>query len=1372
MSTQGSTQAATPLLDRLYWRAAHQPERIAYQFLADQPAAVAQSDLTVWTYRDLFLQTQQVAQSILTVFGEKCGENTVEDASGQDALARQVLLVYPPGLELVAAFLGCLSAGMVAIPVPPPRRHESRSRWQHILSDAKVDSILTTQSLSDELAPLIQAACGQKQAASIGWIITDAQTITKPTSKIAKDTLHTPLEQKDLEKKDLEQKTSNPADVAFLQYTSGSTSQPKGVMVTHGNLAHNLQQIQQAFGHSEQTRCVIWLPPYHDMGLIGGILQPLYGGYPVTLMSPASFLRRPARWLEAISHFGGTTSGGPNFAYDYCVQKISPADRHKLDLSTWQVAFTGAEPVRSQTLRRFTTAFSGCGFRASAFYPCYGLAEATLLVSGGLPTTAPNVVTLDRQALLGNQAVDVERVSDSFEATEDADRKALVSCGKAVDQQIRIVDPQTGIACKEKEIGEIWLTGESVAAGYWNRERETQQVFQATLPDSDLLFLKTGDLGLLFRDELFVTGRLKDLIVIRGQNYYPQDIEQVVQSAHAGFASVSAAFSLVEDGKEKLIVAQEVTRSVVRSLRKGTIKSADMMAAIRAAVSNEFGIQVGAIALLKPGRIPRTTSGKVQRHRCKALFESDEWDAIAQDGQVQSGQKQEQEIAHSADSEKEQKTVAELLSWLRDYAHEQIDSRQMDERRCLNPGLILDFGNKGLLGMQVPEAYGGLGLGHQATLDIIQQLGAIDLTLALFVGLNNVLGIRPILRYGSDELKAKWLPKLATGRELAAFALTEAGAGSHPVGIAAQALPTAAGWQLQGEKIWSGSAAWAGIINVFVQQVDDAGRPLGITGFAVEKGTPGLKQGPEALTMGMRGMVQNTVLLNQVPVKDSQRLGETGAGMSVAQDAMRYGRLAIAAACAGGMKRCAQLMLRYAQRRQISTGRLIDNPVMLTRLNWLSQATAMVESLVTLMATRLDRSLSVPEDLYAACKIIAPELYWQATDDLVQSLGGRGYIETNLAPQMMRDARVLRVFEGPTEAIAMHLGARTMAQSNHLQAFWTDIEQTEVGQRLSDAILPLNTARQSSSHSEQQSKQRVEQQIERGIEQRTERQMSQYQVGQITAWAIGVAALKHTQAPHASIAWGEQQLDQQIEQALRLSADQTTALSAEQIARRIEDYQANIGCVDPLAAVAGLDEWLQPDPSGSFGDHLGDQRFQAESQLQNSVLSHVGSSAGSEAIAKPTVSRAAAQPEKQLTQWIVAWMAAQLGIEQTQIDPDRAFADYGLDSVMAVELAEALTQHLKLAAPLEATLAWHFPTLSAMVTHLIAVASPKKEILKKQPEEQSKQIAEKDSEKSALLERKPLAIAGDHTAELSQLSEAELAATLSAELAAAKGGNP
>jgi len=1325
IETQSSD--ATTLLERLRWRASNQPEQIAYQFLSDQPLPVAQSDLSVWTYRELYRQTQQVSSALLQQVKSQQlkGDKITNSPTGQS-----VLLIYPPGLPLIAAFLGCLAVGIIAIPVPPPRRHESLARWQHIITDANVSGILTTPELREDIAALAKSISTQKASLNL-WI--QAVALAEAT--------HEQKQQIELHKQ-----FPSAEKIAFLQYTSGSTSQPKGVMVTHANLAHNLQQIQQAFGHSAETRCVIWLPPYHDMGLIGGILQPLYGGYPVTLMSPASFLRQPSRWLEAISYFGGTTSGGPNFAYDYCVQKIPAEQKKALNLASWTVAFTGAEPVHAQTLDRFTSAFSDCGFRRQAFYPCYGLAESTLFVSGGDYSEIPQVVEVSKSALTNGK---VEA------ASSEEDTASLVSCGSAVDQRIEIVNPQTGIACSPEEVGEIWVAGESIAAGYWGNVKATEETFKATLEqpfsgEGEQIFLKTGDLGFIKAGKLFITGRLKDLIVIRGQNYYPQDIELSVSESHSALQPGCAAFGVSDESEaEQLVVVQEVSRKTVRSLRKQTLQVSEIVDAIRAAVSKAHGLQVSAIALLRPGHLPKTTSGKVQRQTCKGQFKSGtlacvgQWpepiEEITQSIETirtkeQRQSKAENDIKQQAIEGAQARKTHELLTWLRDYAHDSINSRQMDERRTLSPGIILDFGNKGLLGMQVPQQYGGLGLGNRSMLQIIEQLGAIDPTLALFVGLNNVLGIRPILYFASPALKEQLLPKLATGRELAAFAITETGAGSHPFGITATAIPAAEGWQLQGEKIWSGSAAWAGVINVFVQQIDEAGSPVGISGFAVQKGTAGLKQGPEALTMGMRGMVQNTVRLQQVPVEQAQMLGAAGQGMAVAQDAMMYGRLAIAAACVGGMKRCAQLMLRYSKRRQVSTGKLLDNPVTLTRLSWLTNAIAAVESLVALTATRLDSNLPVPDEIYAACKITAPEFYWQAADNLMQCLGGRGYIETNLAPQIMRDARVLRIFEGPTESLSMYLGSRVLNQPQSLRAFFETLAVPEVGELLfeaADCVLEFYLKEESPFSEELAAK-----------------RQANVVVGELAGWAILLAALKATDADAGAITWCQNSFDQAITKASRIDPNENAILSAADTAKHIEYYQQSIGEVDQTlpATDETIDELLKPEPNNTPNPNT-------EAQIERSTIY-------SNSVEPTEPHQSVAKQERTLVHWMTQWLSQQLNVEASTINPTKAFAEYGLDSVMAVELAQDLSVFLQLSEPLEVTLAWNFPTIQALASHLASSQNL---------QESNFQQSLQNEFISDTKETYPGPVSSYASDSLEELSDAEVADALAAELATVRG---
>ncbi|MBW4677354.1 MAG: amino acid adenylation domain-containing protein [Desmonostoc geniculatum HA4340-LM1] len=550
----------------LRFRANEQPKQNAYSFLLE--SEVEEAHLT---YQELDCQARTIAALL-----QSCG------VSGERAL-----LLYPPGLEYIAAFFGCLYAGVVAVPAYPPRLNRPIPRLEAIVADAQATVVLTTTKILTQI---------EHQ-----WLQTPN---LKSMQWLATDNIPTGLE-------DSWQEIASTSDtLAFLQYTSGSTGTPKGVMVSHGNLLHNQRIIQQAMGHSSKTIFVGWLPLFHDMGLIGNMLQPMYLGIPCILMSPVAFLQRPLRWLQAISRYKATTSGGPNFAYDLCVSKITPEQRATLDLSSWEVAFNGAEPVRAQTLERFAATFASCGFRREAFYPCYGMAETTLIVSGGLKTASPILQPFQQIALAQNQVVPT--------VEDGVGEKTLVSCGQPLqDMQIVIAHPDTLTRCSSNEVGEIWVAGSSVAQGYWNQTEQTQQTFRAYLKDTgDGPFLRTGDLGFLYQGELFITGRLKDLIIIRGRNHYPQDIEKTAEQSHSALqSSSSAAFSVEVADEERLVLAIEVKRTYLKNLDVN-----EVIRAIRQAVVEEHELQVYAVLLLKTGSIPKTSSGKIQRHACRVGF--------------------------------------------------------------------------------------------------------------------------------------------------------------------------------------------------------------------------------------------------------------------------------------------------------------------------------------------------------------------------------------------------------------------------------------------------------------------------------------------------------------------------------------------------------------------------------------------------------------------------------------------------------------------------------------------------------------------------------------------------------------------------------
>ncbi|MFM7363093.1 MAG: AMP-binding protein [Cuspidothrix sp.] len=578
------------LIDILQSRAVTEPERLALNFLQDGEIESARL-----TYQELDQEARAIAAHLqsLQMQGERA------------------LLLYSPGLEFVSAFFGCLYAGVIAIPAYPPRKDRGMDRLHRIITDATPKAVLTTTA---NLADWSRRLASEPGLSSLSWLTTDnitpelGQQWQQPA--IAQDTL------------------------AFLQYTSGSTAMPKGVMVSHGNLIHNLEQIYHFFGHTPDSRGVIWLPPYHDMGLIGGVLEPVYGGFPVTLMPPVAFLQKPLRWLNAISEYKATTSGGPNFAYELCIEKTTPEQRLNLDLSSWEVAFNGAEPIRGETLERFTKTFANCGFRPQAFYPCYGMAEATLIVSGGEKNSLPTFCEVESKGIEENQVVNGTSINS----------KTFVGVGcSQLEQKILIVDPETLTECPSDQVGEIWLSGASVTLGYWQNPTATQETFQAYLSDTqkglstspfdfaqDKLrtspFLRTGDLGFIHNGELFITGRLKDLIIIRGQNHYPQDIEQTVEQSHPALRMAGgAAFSVEVDGVERLAIAHEIERNYLRHLDVDGVA-----AAIRQAISEAHDLQVYAIVLLKTGTIPKTSSGKIQRYSCRTGFLENTLEIIGQ----------------------------------------------------------------------------------------------------------------------------------------------------------------------------------------------------------------------------------------------------------------------------------------------------------------------------------------------------------------------------------------------------------------------------------------------------------------------------------------------------------------------------------------------------------------------------------------------------------------------------------------------------------------------------------------------------------------------------------------------------------------------
>nr|VFK30337.1 MAG: Acyl-CoA synthetase (AMP-forming)/AMP-acid ligase II [Candidatus Kentron sp. MB]VFK34136.1 MAG: Acyl-CoA synthetase (AMP-forming)/AMP-acid ligase II [Candidatus Kentron sp. MB]VFK76583.1 MAG: Acyl-CoA synthetase (AMP-forming)/AMP-acid ligase II [Candidatus Kentron sp. MB] len=578
----------TTLVELLGYRAQTQPHKTAYTFLKN--GEIEGANLT-------YAQLDQRARAIAVKL------------QGIAIPGERALLLYPAGLEFITAFLGCLYAGVVAVPAHLPPRNRVDRRLQAIANDAQTNVVLTTNEVLSQLNTRLTK---MPELRGLHWLTTD-DSVPEVASMAS-----------DWQMPDVHGDT-----LAFLQYTSGSTGIPKGVMVSHGNLLNTLKDLDLGGRHTPHSVMVTWLPMFHDLGLIYGVLQPLYNGFLCYLMAPTAFLQKPIRWLQAISRYKATHSSAPNFAYELCLQRIKPQQYTNLDLSHLHVLSNGAEPVHANTLKRFAKAFKACGFDPIAYCPSYGLAETTLKVSVVRCWEPVVYLELQKEALARSRVLvkeDIENEVIGDKVIEDS-FQTVVGCGcSEIGARIVIVNPETLTSCDANEIGEIWVSGKNVAQGYWNRPEETEQTFKAHLNDTgEGPFLRTGDLGFLKDGELFVTGRLKDIIIIHGQNHYPQDIEFTVQNSHPALATGSCGvFSVEEKGEEKLVIFQEVQRASLQRLNTEAV-----MDAIHRIVSEQHQLTVHAILLLKPGRLLKTSSGKVQRAACRKQFLAGNPESIA-----------------------------------------------------------------------------------------------------------------------------------------------------------------------------------------------------------------------------------------------------------------------------------------------------------------------------------------------------------------------------------------------------------------------------------------------------------------------------------------------------------------------------------------------------------------------------------------------------------------------------------------------------------------------------------------------------------------------------------------------------------------------
>lgn len=527
-------------------RGRNQPDRLAYRFFQGK------AEPQTLSYGELWLHASALART----FAERGWRG------------ERVLLVCKSERNFVVSFYACLLAGAIAVPTAPPRKQLLHDRLRLLVQDARA----------------IVIVCDYDEVAGTGsGLPAGIQVLDLRGRAAQQDELFEPV-------------AVEGGDLAFLQYTSGSTGDPKGVAISHANLVDNSESIRVSMGMSDASSVLTGLPLFHDMGLVGGVLQSMYVGCASSFIPPAELVQYPERWLKLISSLRITTSGGPNLIYQLAADEVRDEDLRGLDLSSWQVAFCGAEPIRAHTFARFTERFAVAGFRPEAFYPCYGMAEATLFISGGRVGELPVIVRRD-----------------------DID---VVCCGEpAARTRVRIVDPQTHRALASGEIGEIWVSGGGVAQGYWMREASSKQTFQARVQgegEEDIAYLRTGDLGWMEQGRVCVSGRLKDLIIVNGRNYSPQDIEQTAEAECAALRPAGAAAFAVEagTGADRVVVVAELERTWLRRQSEWP----PLAAAVRAAIHAAHGLAVAEVVFIKPGALPRTSSGKVRRSQCRADY--------------------------------------------------------------------------------------------------------------------------------------------------------------------------------------------------------------------------------------------------------------------------------------------------------------------------------------------------------------------------------------------------------------------------------------------------------------------------------------------------------------------------------------------------------------------------------------------------------------------------------------------------------------------------------------------------------------------------------------------------------------------------------
>lgn len=1235
------------LIDFLIKRSIQYPNKIAF---CDVDIDLQENPLT---YSELLFQVKEYAQYLKNKEIEK---------------GDRCLLIFNQGVDFIIAFLACQWVGAIPVPLNIPGRSKPLDKWENIAKECLPKAMIT----------------GKKSASRLSQSLNKSELLANiPLIKV-----------EIIESKDFKTVSTNQPDIhptAFLQYTSGSTGNPKGVVVTQNSLIKNSQESKKNMNATPDSVFVSWLPFYHDMGLILFIVQTIYNGNSLYLMKPEDFMSRPLNWVYALSKWKGTHTGGPNFAYQLVADKLVQLHQElkknnettDLSLETLKMCASGAEPIRFKTICDFQNAISLFGAHDHVISPGYGLAEATLTVALNKESEKVKWLKVDKETLKKNTVIlkDSGFLETGRDFAEDESSVYLVGNGQVIDNHgidiIAISDFEQELPDSISElniqepysIGELWYSGPSVTNGYYENEPATAETYFHSR-SNDTVYLRTGDLA--FKDEdgqIYIVGRIKDLIIIRGLNYYPQDIERTSCYSHDDLRiDGAAAFAMNKDGNECCYIVQELTRSAVLSPRFD-----EYAKAIRNAVLQEHGIAIETILFVAPMHVPRTTSGKIQRRLAKRTTERNEWENILHTSHLGvRAPKKETNVVHNPLQES---VFKNSIKELQHFLQTRVDSYTIDERRSIPPYIMTEFSRMGLMGLLIPQENGGLGCNLSQARIIIETISSADLTLGLFASLHNLLGLHPIAKFAQEEIREKVVRDLATGKGTASFALSEPGAGSNPNAGKTLAQRNNNHWILNGEKCWVGSSSWASYLTVIAHTQDENGKYLGQSAFLVPQGTPGLSHIEECMTMGMRGTVQGHFIMNNVQIPNSYVLGEIGKGAEILHEVVSMGRIGINSMCIGILKTVLTRSKRWAENRKINSGYLIDQPVVLKQLNELLWILEIVETYQSKLVQWKDEGLALPDILVSAGKIFSTEETWKGVDFLMQITAARGYSEHNGIAQLFRDTRVLRIFEGPSESLIADLGGRSDETIMETLIF------------LNYQHVAINTKAQTEKI------QGVRQQFEQNITDSDgqHKKFARYAFGEVLTYQLIVWMCQDDISSHAKN-WLEKKIITIITDTLEYNTSLLTKQRFElQFNHALKDHQT-------IYTQPVVNETVISSPFRDLRAIETQNASQKSEEINitekiispDTVHDTNSSSPASQKLNNKNVS--------EIESWIYNWLEKEAGIDPSQFTPFTSFSEYGLDSSLSIRFVSDI--NTRYIIHVEPSIIWSYSTVNELAAYL------------------------------------------------------------------------